>query len=390
MPLFMLNAPIPNLRWRDAVYGGIKKAVRVTAGPRAYSWIAAKYGWGLTLVNYWLMRLPGLHLLVRIGAWPHALYIEGTNICNAECVFCAYPEMQRPKKVMPMDFFKTVIDQYVCAGGTEVDLTPIVGDPFVDGKIFERLDYLAEKPGIRRFHFFTNAIGMRPLLSGQLLKYGSHLKVNISFGGFDQETYHKVFGVDKFEVVVPHIKALIEAKRGSDSGLGIQINLRTPQDNNRGAFWDYLLSAKREGLIELTWMGAYDSWAGHIKEEYLTEAGLKARPMPVKKGPCHRLLTSPVVLADGRVNACACRDVEASLIIGDIHKQSLTDILSGPDIYDLVDRHARGDFPEVCRRCTYYAPVYPYWLIGQPHYKDPSAPVEAERSAGLSVENASE
>src|SRR3989338_2398722 len=120
----------------------LKKALRAAGGARLYARIAAKYAWGGTLVNYWLMRAPILGRWLRVGAWPHALYVEGTNICNAECVFCAYPEMQRPKKVMAMVFFKSVIDQYVAMNGTEVDLTPIVGDPFVDGKIFERLDYL--------------------------------------------------------------------------------------------------------------------------------------------------------------------------------------------------------------------------------------------------------
>ena len=331
-----------------------KSAARAALGPGGYSWAAAKYGWGKTIINYWLMRLPGS----AVGAWPHALYIEGTNICNAECVFCAYPEMLRPKKVMDMDFFKSVIDQYVALGGAEVDLTPIVGDPFVDGKIFERLDHLASKPGLRRFHFFTNAIGMRPQLSEQLLKYGEKLRVYISFGGFDRETYHKVFGVDKFEVVVPHIKALIEAKRKSGSKLGLQLNLRTPRDNNKGELWDYLLAAKKDGVIEMTWMGAYDSWAGHIKEEELHEAGLTARPMPVKKGPCHRLLTSPVILADGRVNACACRDVEATLIIGDVGKQSLHEVLAGPELKTLLRRHEQDDFPEICKTCTRYRSIW--------------------------------
>jgi len=101
---------------------------------------------------------------------------------------------------------------------------------------------------------------------------------------------------------------------------------------------------------------------------------LEPRPHPAKEGPCHRLLTSPVVLADGRVNACACRDVEAALIIGDLNKESLAHVLGGQALRDLLERHAKEDFPEVCRRCTYYDPVFPYWWIGQPPRPDPSTP----------------
>jgi len=40
------------------------------------------------------------------------------------------------------------------------------------------------------------------------------------------------------------------------------------------------------------------------------------------------------------------------------------------------DRHARGDWPEVCRRCTYYDSVWPAWLIGEKRPADPSGPVD--------------
>ncbi len=66
----------------------------------------------------------------------------------------------------------------------------------------------------------------------------------------------------------------------------------------------------------------------------------------------------PVVLADGRVNACACRDVEAELVVGDLARQSLRQVIDGPEIARLRERHREGDFPEVCRRCTYYVSVY--------------------------------
>lgn len=349
----------------------LKKIGRTFLGARLYARLAPGYIWGRTLIDYYLMRLPFL----KIGAWPHALYIEGTNICNAQCVFCAYPELARAKKIMSLDFFKGVIDQYEATGGDEVDLTPIVGDPFVDKHLFERLEYLNVKPGIRRFHFYTNAIGMKPAIVERLLGYPEKLCVNISYGGFDRETYHKVMGVDQFDVVTANVRYLLKRKQETGSTLRVQVNLRTPRTNNHGEFFEQLLSLKRQAVIELTWMGAYDSWAQHIKEHELTEVGLVPRKAPVKKGPCHRLLTSPVVLADGRVNACACRDMEASLIIGDLKKQKLSEILAGPELRSLLKRHARGDFPEVCRRCTYYDSIYPRWIQGDACLPDPSVPV---------------
>jgi radical SAM protein with 4Fe4S-binding SPASM domain len=272
--------------------------------------------------------------------------------------------MQRPKLVMGRDEYRKAIDQYVRMGGREVDLTPIVGDPFVDRHLFDRMDYLDSLPQIRRFRFFTNAILIKPDHYPKLLKYGSKLEVYTSFGGFDRETYHKVMGVDKFDKAVSGIRGLIDSKRQSRSAIGIQVNLRIPKGNDRGEFWDYLVLARDEGLITIGGMDTYDSWAGKISELDLKSAGLAARPMPVKRGPCHRLLTSPVILADGRVNACACRDVEAELVIGDLRTQSLPEILGGDALHTLIEQHDTGHLPPVCERCTYYESIYPAWMRG--------------------------
>ena len=46
---------------------------------------------------------------------PRGLHVEGTNVCNAECVFCAYPQMERKKRVMPMDDFEKPWSRTTCA-----------------------------------------------------------------------------------------------------------------------------------------------------------------------------------------------------------------------------------------------------------------------------------
>ena len=116
--------------------------------------------WTKLVVNYQLMRSSILNRFHLFGAWPHSLYIEGTNICNARCAFCAYPQMERPKVTMTMEVFRKAIDEYLALGPGEVDLTPIVGDPFVDKFLFERLD--DSRPGPCPLPFYTNAILMKP------------------------------------------------------------------------------------------------------------------------------------------------------------------------------------------------------------------------------------
>ena len=314
--------------------------------------------WTKLVVNYQLMRSSILNRFHLFGAWPHSLYIEGTNICNARCAFCAYPQMERPKVTMSMEVFRKAIDEYLLLGPAEVDLTPIVGDPFVDKFLFERLDYLAAKPGVTRFHFYTNAILLKPEQLDRLMGYGGRFWMFCSLGGFDREVYHRVMGVDKFDEAVSAIRSLIEAKIRTGSAMRVNVNLRVPLGHEGGEFWDYLHRRQAEGIISIGHTADFDNWGGKISEQDLRQAGLVPKPLPAHTGPCRRLLTGPVILADGRVNACCCRDVEATLIIGDIKERSLSDILSGPELKTLLERHEKNDFPDICKLCTKYQSVW--------------------------------
>ena len=313
---------------------------------------------GRLLLNYALMRSTR-----GARAWPNTLVIEGTNICNARCAFCAYPQMKRPKATMSMELFRSAVDQYLELGGTDVDLTPIAGDPLMDKHLIERLDYLHAHPRKPRFHFYTNAILLTPRIREKLLGYDGRFRLFCSVSAFDREAFRQVMGVDKFDEVAANLRGLIDEKSRLGSTIGVHVWARPARGGAAGAFWDHLQDMRRRGLMTMEVIPVFDNWGGLVSEQELERSGRPAVPAPAHHGPCLRLLIGPVVLADGRVAACCCRDLEASLIIGDLKTRSLRDILSGPELKGYLARQARGDFPEVCRACTRYESVYP-WLRG--------------------------
>ncbi len=311
-----------------------------------------------TEYNFRFRSLRIHNRLVEVNRLPQLLHIEGTNICNAKCVFCAYRKMKRPKEIMDIQLFEHIIDEYVSLGGKHISLTPIVGDPFVDPHIFTRLDYLNKCSNIEGFYFFTNAILMKPQVSENLMRYGGKLSIYISLGGFDRETYKMIMGVDNFERVCLNIDALIEAKRRTNSPIRLFIALRCPPSKCKGETWEKFREYEKENLLAIQETIYYDSWAGKIKPGDLRRVGVKPVPMPYKRGECHMLYAKPVVLANGMVNACACRDIEAELIIGNVKESSLKEIWEGEDLKRIIALHRSGNYPEVCKRCTYYISVY--------------------------------
>jgi radical SAM protein with 4Fe4S-binding SPASM domain len=289
---------------------------------------------------------------------PRGLHVEGTNICNAECVFCAYPQMERKKQTMPMDDFVRVVAAYVAMGGRHVSLTPIVGDPFVDKHLFERLDHLMALEAVSGISFYTNAILMTPEKCERLMRYASKLHAHVSWGGFDEATWNTIMGVDKFAAARDNVLAFLDVKRRTRTDIRFTLALRCPDSACTGPLWETLDAARKAGLVEIAGMPDYDSWAGRIAPEALAKVGLRARTMPYKKGACELLFTKPVVLANGDVNACACRDVEAELVVGNVKDEPLERIWAGPKIDAIIAAHERGDYPDVCTRCTYFVSVY--------------------------------
>ena len=282
-------------------------------------------------------RLEELRRLLR------GLHVEGTNICNASCVFCAYPQMERRKTTMSMEDFRAVVDAYVSMGGRSVSLTPIVGDPFVDKHMFERLDDLMAREEIRSMSFYTNAILMTREKSERLMAYADKLHVHVSWGGFDAATWNEIMGVSKFEAARDAVLDFLDVKASTGTEIPFTLALRCPRSACHGELWDRLSELEARGLVEIADMPDYDSWAGKVTPEALESVGLKPRTMPYKRGACELLFTKPVVLANGDVNACAVGTWRPSSWSA-TSRNSLAEIWAGKGIDDLIEQHEAGDY----------------------------------------------
>ncbi len=64
--------------------------------------------------------------------------------------------------------------------------------------------------------------------------------------------------------------------------------------------------------------------------------------------------------ASGVVNGCACRDVDASLRIGDVATTPLKDIISkrNAEYLKIIEEQEKGNFKPACLSCDYYRSIY--------------------------------
>ena len=79
-----------------------------------------------------------------------------------------------------------------------------------------------------------------------------------------------------------------------------------------------------------------------------------------KKGPCGLPFDSVQITAEGKVNACACRDPRGSLLLGDLNATSLSAIHSphNEKWMGIINDHESGQFNGACSSCGFYQSIY--------------------------------
>ncbi|MCH7526530.1 MAG: radical SAM protein [Planctomycetes bacterium] len=294
---------------------------------------------------------------------PLYLCVETTNICNARCVFCAYPKMARPKQVMAPKLFAKIVEDYVDMGGGAIALTPIVGDVLIDPHFVDRLRLLRSRPEITDVSFTTNGIASDRFSEGdQRLILESSDCISFSIGGLDANSYGRMFGVDRFEKVCKAIESVCSIKSRWKLPLGIHLLFRVDRPIDALMSDPDMARFRREEITAISGINSFGNWGGMVGQEDLPPGAsvVEAEASPeavlsVKRHACFVYYLAPEVTSSGLVSACGCMNAEAKeLILGDVRTQHLRDIWNGPAFRKLRASFGTDSLPEICKKCTYY------------------------------------
>lgn len=286
---------------------------------------------------------------------PWNLSVELTNICNANCIFCAYQYQARKKMVMEERVFLKALDDYCAIGGGELKLQVVVGDPLVDKDFVKRVREARNRPQIRSIETITNGILLHKHGVSEILASGLS-GITISLAAFDGDLYEKVYRNKNYPKVRDNVYALLRAN--SEMGnpvrmrLGFRSNL-TMKETLDLPDYQQLKSFPHEVVFNTD----YDTWTGEIRQQDLLE-GMHLRPLSkFDKEPCFWLYDGPIIFADGRVGLCGCRDYNAAseLVVGHIMEESLISIWQSERVRKLREKFRQRNLPDICRICTTYA-----------------------------------
>lgn len=299
------------------------------------------------------------------------IHVEISNICNLQCHFC--PPVERHKKIMDLKTFQKIIPQIKSL--TETVCLHLMGEPLSHPQ-FSEIVQECEEHNLPIF-LVTNGTLLNEQTLPSLLK-PIFRQINFSLHSFPDnfpkahpQTYlNKIFEIsEKIQLTQPEtyinyrLWNLQETKISSENSQSknsqmfeivlkqIEIwqndhGLCQGQEIARIKELSQNLDIKKQKSIRL-WKKIYL----HFDTEFIWPS--LDLPLLGTQGTCYGLNSHFGILADGTVVPC-CLDKEGKIPLGNIHENSVIDILSNPKSVSILEGFRQNKLVnDLCQRCQY-------------------------------------
>ncbi len=267
------------------------------------------------------------------------VYLEVTNICNKNCSFCIGHD--RAPRRMTMEEFSAITDKLVPY--TKYIYYHLMGEPLTHPLLPDFIAHAREKG----FHSAVTTNGTLLASRGRALIHAGIYKVSISVHSFEEGSRE-----DYLHYIV---ECLDFADEASKSGVLVCLRLW-----NRG--YDKGRNLDTLALLQARFPDGEWKWStrgARIRDKLHLEYGDRfawpdlSAPDMGSEVFCYGLKDHFGILADGSVVPC-CLDHNGVMTLGNIHAESLSDILSSPRAVAMREGFTRRcATEELCRKCGY-------------------------------------
>jgi MoaA/NifB/PqqE/SkfB family radical SAM enzyme len=283
---------------------------------------------------------------------PTGVMIQVSAKCNLGCVMCGYVGKTPNTGFIEPELFRHILDD--CRSYVErprIFMETAWGEPMLHPKIFDLLEMAADFKIVLSTNITPlNARRIERLAELQLDTF------QMSFCGYDRESYEATYVGAKFDHVVDNLRQIAALFPARSPGTTLFVNGVSLQ--NDPSFVDRTVAFLRslgfaEGQMEIklpnNFGGLYTGSPKEGSRGIHTYKKLDGAKLEV----CSILLNNPGVYVDGRVTACGCLDNSSALIIGDVRKESLRAMMYGPRFEALLQAFAQEDVSQValCKDC---------------------------------------
>lgn len=279
-----------------------------------------------------------------VGKVPLQIDLFAVDICNLKCPMCPRQEHIPGKGYMDVSLVKKILDQ-----ATEYGLCAFnfggLGEPTLYPHLFEIIRYAKEK-GVVDVNMHTNGTRLNPDFNRQLIESGLD-RLIISLDSADKKRYESIRVGANFEKVYAAVDDLIRQRNEHPTTrLHIKANFiemdeEDPTEKNK-FIYHWKNKANRIGILRYLDCSAGGEKLYH-KDNYEQDI----------QYCCPELWRRLVIWSDGLATICY-RDIKKNFIIGDVNKQTITNIWTGEKMQHYRNIHRQGHFKDlnICLNCA--------------------------------------
>jgi MoaA/NifB/PqqE/SkfB family radical SAM enzyme len=288
---------------------------------------------------------PYLRSKLSFSDFPPEVWIENTNVCNANCVMCPREKLTRILGFMNFTLYEKLIKEISlyrdCVKRIHLHN---YGEPLLDKELPRKIK-LAKDFGIKHTYIVTNGFMLTPELSRQIIEAGLD-EFKVSFYGTDPDTYNKTMRKLDFQRTLQNLKDFLAMREKLESRTPKIIIQYLPLESNKALteeFYRIMKPLINENIGDSLSFFSIHNYGGGMS---LVE----------KRGTAQYTCNYPwrtmVILFDGKVVLC-CMDFNGVQVVGDVNINTIKKIWNGEKY-----RQVKEDFKKiryknypVCMKC---------------------------------------
>lgn len=294
--------------------------------------------------------------------------IEPTNLCNYTCVMCPRDTHDRPKGYMPIEFYKSIVDEVILMGATQITLVNF-GEPFIDPTLEDKIYYASQK-GLRTYIITNASMFHMPSRSDFAKQFDRKMtkieaairagltECRLSFYGANKAKYEEIMVGGKFEQVESNIALLNKLRTEIGQEIYSPTNKNTVKNPEVSM---YFLEFAKEGessemkeFLEYTknFADYVEVWRPHNfgdGRSYRDRESEKAK----EKKSCGRPNSGPIQINWKGIVVPCCYDYNEEIPLGNVALQTVEEVVRGTAYEKLRESHNTKKFDMVpyCDQC---------------------------------------
>ncbi|MCS6953850.1 MAG: radical SAM protein [Bryobacterales bacterium] len=282
---------------------------------------------------------------------PVEYIVETTAKCNLYCPMCPRETIPQPKEDMAQEIFERLVAE--SAPAAEHMMLIGLGEPFLDPRIFDRIEYCA-RHNISTL-LSTNGTFLDEATAERLLR-SSLEHITLSFDGATKETFEYYRKGARFEKVRDNFVRFARLKHERRAPIHVVVQMVRMERNAHEVeefirFWSAVPGVDQVRVKEDE-TNLLRPGAGHDPSDW--------------KHPCHYLWRGPLYIKhNGDVYPCCQSYMLGGTPVGRIGEQPLAEIWNSPELQRMRRLHVAGRAGEidVCSRCCTTIP-HPLLVAG--------------------------